>query len=341
MDTDRKYQFPHYDDDAKSTGGDSGYSMGLDDVQQKKVNETDESKYEKVMPVNFISRVAFIPIVHDSIIEAQKIVRQHDAGQRALEFAETAFVTISTSAQTYLPSTERIDSSGGLLYHVNDLGNKSLDILERHFPIVSAPTNEIIQPLTETKDQISNIVNRIREKIDLNTGIDYMADQLEVMLDQYLPDATQERDMDRSTGVGTDRLVELSYLLSSRLSKKLAHNIKSSGDEEKQLKEMFSSWVTEQINTVGQQKWLMVQEKIEGMKTRLLNPLQAAYEFTQTEIDKVYSEITKEDMTFMERAKTIVSISQNDLIHPLLHQYRATWYSPQSFINNEEQKKNI
>jgi hypothetical protein len=197
---------------------------------------------------------------------------------------------------------------------VNTFGNKSLDIVEKQFPILSAPTDQIIQPFTNVKARIGFAVSQLKEKEQavVNPRLEYVADQLECLLDQYLPSHQEQQD---EKLVGAQRLYSLANTLSARMSQKVAQTTKTTEEEERQVKEMIRSWIMEQSSSISQQQWPVLKEQL---RNRVVAPIQTMYQFTQFEMDRFKQEFTKPDLTHMDRARNILQLSQKDLFIPIL-----------------------
>lgn len=96
---------------------------------------------------SFLSRFASIPIIQDSFSG----VRKHAVGQKALDIAETMF----SSARSYLPQN-------AMTSQANRIGNKSLDLIESRFPIITSPTVEILDTyLPEQEDGKNRLMQAI------------------------------------------------------------------------------------------------------------------------------------------------------------------------------------
>jgi hypothetical protein len=272
---------------------------------------------------NFFSRFASIPIIQDSFYGAHNMVRQHTVGQKALDYAETKLRGMMTSAQPYLPSDNKV------LSRANSIGNKSLDMIERQFPMISAPTDQLVEPI---KGRIETAVSHFREKKStvVNPRLDYIADQFESLIDQYFP-SEEEKQQPReevSEDRGVDRLLRAINVLSTRASKKISQKVSATVEEEKQIKQMLRSWVLDQANTMTQQKqqqWPLLQEQMESFKAKFGPTVQVMYDFTQTEFDKFRQELFKPNISHLDRIRNILVLSQTDLLKPL---YETIWTRP-------------
>ncbi|CEP12756.1 hypothetical protein [Parasitella parasitica] len=297
------------DDDNYSTGGDSGFSIGHeDDEHDNKKQETEIT----VVDTNFLSRFASIPIIQDSFLGAQNMVRQHAVGQKALDYAETKLHTMLSTAQPYCDNK--------VIVCANHIGNKSLDLLATKFPsIVNTPTDKLlVEPIKEHIAQAANVVN---------PRIDYIASQFETLIEQYLP-AEDEQEQDTQEKHGMERLLHVINILSSRTSKKISMKASATIEEENQIKQMIRSWVLEQVTVMTQhqqQQWPQLQEQMESFKAKFSPTIQTMYDFTHCEFDKFRHELFKPNISHLDRVRNILVLSQTDILMPLYQKSYSIW----------------
>lgn len=312
----------------------------MKDEKQVQVEEQQQQKQQKQeenpvpSSVSFFSRLVSIPIIQDSFMGAQNIVRQHAVGQRALDYAETKFQTIAVSAKPYFSNEEY--HAGRLLSKANTLGNKSLDLLERQFPAISSPTNELVQPVAgRIENAVSHILTKKTQMVD--PRIDYIASSFESLIDQYLPEEEEQDQNGADRKIkeqqeesynkdlhGMDRLMNVVNVLSTRASKRISKKATVTIDEERQIKQMIRAWVLEQANTMTHQP--MLQDSMESFKTKFFHEnslMQVMYSFTQTEFSKLRQELSKENVSPLDKIRNILVLSQTDIIMPLYEKSRS------------------
>lgn len=300
------------DDDNYSTGGDSGFSIGQDDDEQQ--HDKKQEPEITVVETSFFSRFAAIPIVQDSFLGAQNMVRQHAVGQKALDYAETKLQTMLSTAQPYCDNK--------VVFCANHIGNRSLDLIASKFPlIINTPTDKLlVEPI---KGHIANAANVV------NPRIDYIANQFETLIEQYLPgDDEQEEQQDNQEKHGMDRLLHVVNILSSRTSKKISKKASATIEEEKQIKLMIRSWVLEQVNVMTQhqqQQWPQLQEQMESFKAKFSPTIQTMYDFTHYEFDKFRQELFKPNISHLDRIRNILILSQTDILMPLYQKSYSIW----------------
>lgn len=313
------------DDDSYSTGGDSGFSMGQDEYEKSQIKKEEQDLsiliVDQSTSTNFFSRLVSIPIIQDSFTGAQNIVRQNSVGKRALDYAETKLQSMVISVQPYLANEE--NNTGRILSRANCLGNKSLDLLERKFPSISSPTDQLVQPIA---GRIESAVSHLREKKStiVDPRIESVATGFESLLQQYLPASEGEKEIEKDDKDAMNRLMNVINLLSTRAAKKISTKVSATVDEERQIKQMIRAWVLEQANTMTHQP------QVESLLAKFFHdnsPIQVMYNFTQTEFDKVRQELTNPNISHMDRIRNVLVISQTDILLPL---YRSIWFRQQN-----------
>ncbi|KAL7320831.1 hypothetical protein PS15m_000679 [Mucor circinelloides] len=316
------------DDDNYSTGGDSGFSIGQDEEDHKK-QETPEITVvdsSSTTAMNFFSRFASIPIIQDSFLGAQNMVRQHEVGQKALDYAETKLQSMLSTAQPYCENSK-------VIVCANHIGNKSLDLIESTFPsIINTPTDKLlVEPIKGHIAQAAHVVN---------PRIDYIATQFETLMEQYLPAEHEQGEEQHQEKHGMERLMHVVNVLSSRASKKISKKASATIEEERQIKQMIRTWVLEQVNVMTQhqqQQWPLLQEQMESFKAKFSPTIQTMYDFTHYEFDKFRQELFKPNTSHMDRIRNILILSQTDILMPLYQKSYSIWKNDNSVaaVTNE------
>ncbi|RCI07004.1 hypothetical protein CU098_013637 [Rhizopus stolonifer] len=84
---------------------------------------------------SFLTRLTSIPLIQDSLTGAHQMAQCYPGGQKVLDYAHHML----SLSQPYLSSHDH-----QLLVRANDLGNKSLELIERQFPMIHQPTDELV-----------------------------------------------------------------------------------------------------------------------------------------------------------------------------------------------------
>ncbi|KAG2182028.1 hypothetical protein INT43_006954 [Umbelopsis isabellina] len=159
------------------------------------VPDSETVKVEQVRS-NFFSRLASIPVVHDSWTTVYHYVNENSIGRYALTSTEG---TIQKASGIIAPYMERYSEQ---LKAMDDMGNKSLDYVEQNYGVINKPTAEIFANVTEPVRQVrttakgyfDNTVYVVTRPVDLATHS--ILDNLEYAVDRVLPQ--QKKTVKRS-----------------------------------------------------------------------------------------------------------------------------------------------
>ncbi|KAI8339551.1 hypothetical protein BC941DRAFT_420814 [Chlamydoabsidia padenii] len=132
----------------------------------------------------FWSRVSSFPLVQDGLDKAHHYANQTAISRYALQQAETTLNKASEMANTSY--TEQY------LKKADALGCRSLDILEQRFPAVTQPTDELVQAVRQSPQQLVTSVST-----PVNRGMLTAAGNIETLVDKWLPSPTGEQAINR------------------------------------------------------------------------------------------------------------------------------------------------
>ncbi|CAO3667212.1 unnamed protein product [Rhizopus stolonifer] len=269
----------------------------------RNVEEKPELDEEDEQAANFLYRIASIPIIQDSYVGAQNIVRQHTVGQRALDFAETKLQPVLVSAYHTT-----------LFSHANNLGNKSLDLLEKQFPAISSPTQDLLQPI---KGRLDHAISLLKP----SEPVDRITLQFEHLLNYYLPSEPEPTIEEH----GVQRLLKVSQILADRITKKVMSKVSAGKEEEERVRSVVKTWITEKSKSMLEKQPVFVQDLV---KEKTLQSEQL-HQFTLAELEKVRQELNKQTSN-IERVKSIWNLSRNDIIVPLFQKSSSLFYRKQA-----------
>ncbi|KAG0338295.1 hypothetical protein BG004_007282 [Podila humilis] len=116
----------------------------------------------------FIARVTSIPLVQDSVSTFTSYAEANKYSKYALDTAGSAVSTASKYTEGYQSRLQPLIQTP--LNKVDQLANKSLDIVENNFPIVTKPTAEIVatvkKPIVYVEESSKNAYTQIQSTID-------------------------------------------------------------------------------------------------------------------------------------------------------------------------------
>ncbi|KAF7724962.1 hypothetical protein EC973_000543 [Apophysomyces ossiformis] len=171
--------------------------------EEKKKEEIREQQRSASKP-RFVTRVSSIPIVQDGVSTVQAYASKTYLGRFALTTANSTLTTVSkyTSNQPKYVQNYYENYVQPHLERADQFGCRSLDLLQNRFPVVSQPTSEIVSAVTTPSYQI---IDGVRVKLDTtvrqpaqsaakaaNQRLTYVVDNVEAVLDRYLPNQQQQ-----------------------------------------------------------------------------------------------------------------------------------------------------
>lgn len=289
---------------------------------------------------SFFSRLTSIPIVQDSLSGAQKTMEQHALGR----LAGRTLCALYNRTAPYVNYESRWSTQ---LQFANDIGHRSLDLLEQQCPlIVNGSSKDLAQAPHLMADEIRCRISSTVRKIRAPASVGLVMDNLEAVLDQYFPadesddddnnneeeELIDPKDGKRLSEDGDDnddttptyyqllRMYRIANSLSGRIARRITLNLKNkkkhrnAGEEEEEEARM-SQWLVHQMQ--------MLLEHLEAYKTQLPEPLQSLVvqpliQLAHQEYDILQQELEKPGLTPVERARNVLAVSQNTVIMPLL-----------------------
>lgn len=183
--------------------------------------ETDPSA-----PAGFIARVSSIPLIQDSVSTLHSYAKDNKYSRYALDTAGSAVETVNKYTEPYQTRLQPHISK------VDQIANKSLDILENTFPIVTKPTSEIV---TQVKKPYTSIQSTIDTHVTVpvktvtsniattvNTHATPLVDGFETIVNRILPaDAGTESNTTGQNNQAT-RVVDITRTASLRVSRRVS-----------------------------------------------------------------------------------------------------------------------
>lgn len=162
-------------------------------------------KQAQSQPTSFVTRVTSLPILKDSFTTVHEYANKSSIGRYAISTAEATYESakkyssqqpyVQSAYQTYLqPQFEKADA----------LGCKSLDFLETKVPLVTKPTNEIVDTIKKpsyayidgVKVRIDSTITTVTAPATnaakgVNRRLSVVIDNVAAAVDKYLPPTEQ------------------------------------------------------------------------------------------------------------------------------------------------------
>ncbi|KAG2230984.1 hypothetical protein INT48_002763 [Thamnidium elegans] len=189
----------------------------------------------------FVKRVTSLPLVQESVSTAQALANKTTIGRFALSKANSTmnsvsyFATHNQPIQTYYqsyfqPHVQRVDN----------IGCRSLDVIESKVPMINQPTADIYQSMTQPTYQIighaktkldstistvTHPAHRVIEETNKRFGT--YVDTLENVVDRFLPAAASNQEEKREIKIDNNNQVMRVYDVLNDASRRIAERVTS------------------------------------------------------------------------------------------------------------------
>ncbi|KAF9568335.1 hypothetical protein BGW38_008834, partial [Lunasporangiospora selenospora] len=141
-------------------------------VEEEQVKETNGHRpyaQKETSTTGFLSRVGSLPLIHDGVATFQTYANNNKYSKYALDTAGSAVGSVSKYTEGYQnllqPHISKVDK----------LANRSLDLIETTFPIVTKPTAEIVttvkKPYVYVEESSKSAYNQIQTTIDTRVTV--------------------------------------------------------------------------------------------------------------------------------------------------------------------------
>ncbi|CAO3632733.1 unnamed protein product [Cunninghamella echinulata] len=157
-----------------------------------------EKKQQQQTKTRFVSRVTSFPLVSDSVSTVSNLANKTYIGRFAINTANSTLSTVGkyTSQQPAYVQTYYESYVQPHLEKADQLGCKSLDLLETRFPVVKEPTSKLVDVVRQPSAQV---IDGVKERLDTtittvklpatyaNKRLVTVVSGVEALVDKYLP----------------------------------------------------------------------------------------------------------------------------------------------------------
>ncbi|KAG0236780.1 hypothetical protein B0O80DRAFT_503902 [Mortierella sp. GBAus27b] len=185
-----------------------------------------EVSSSEVPSTGFIARVSSIPLIHDSVSTLHSYAKDNKYSRYALESAGSAVETVNKYTEPYQTRLQPHISK------VDQIANKSLDLLETTFPIVTKPTSEVV---AQVKKPIEDFQSTIDAHVTLpvkvtaatvaatvNTHATPLVDGFETIVNRILPADVEAESSTTGQSNQATRVVDITRNASLRVSRRVS-----------------------------------------------------------------------------------------------------------------------
>ncbi|KAH8554850.1 hypothetical protein BGW37DRAFT_481364 [Umbelopsis sp. PMI_123] len=307
----------------------NGHAHKNEVVEQQANGHIDES--EKA-PISFVTRVTSLPILKDSISTVHDYANKSSIGRYAISTAESTYESakkystqqpyVQSAYQTYVqPQLEKADA----------LGCKSLDYLETKVPLVTKPTNEIVDTI---KKPSYAYIDGVKVKIDttitnvtapatsaakgVNRHLSLIMDNVAATVDKYLPPSEPVGVTEgNATSVEDENQAVRAYKLAGSVSTRLRERVNTTITTASSHIPRTRQDLVNETNLVLQS----AQDQVSNLNATLIQWIQLS---TQAAQQRIPSSITE--------GVHSVSVTTNQRLNDITHQLATQLSGLVSFV---------
>lgn len=224
----------------------------------------DDKKKQQQTKTQFVSRVTSIPFVNDSVSTVSSLANKTSLGRFAFATANSTYSTVSKYAsqkpayvdtyyQSYVqPHLEKADQ----------LGCRSLDLIQSRFPVVNEPTSKLVdvvrqpsyQVIDGVKVRLDSTLTTVRAPADYaNKRLVTVVDNVEALVHHYLPSSddssktngtVKSKDIDNSNADANQIYRAYGVLNDAtlRLTQRVSSQVKSSASQLPRSRDDLAQW---------------------------------------------------------------------------------------------------
>lgn len=224
----------------------------------------DNKKKQQQTKTQFVSRVTSIPFVNDSVSTVSSLANKTTLGRFAFATANSTYSTVSKYAsqkpayvdtyyQSYVqPHLEKADQ----------LGCRSLDLIQSRFPVVNEPTSKLVdvvrqpsyQVIDGVKVRLDSTLTTVRAPADYaNKRLVSVVDNVEALVQHYLPSSddktngtikTKEIDNANADANQIYRAYGVLNDATLRLTQRVSNQVKSSASQLPRSRDDLAQWAS-------------------------------------------------------------------------------------------------
>ncbi|KAI8335424.1 hypothetical protein BC941DRAFT_399108 [Chlamydoabsidia padenii] len=201
---------------------------------------TDKKQQTKTQ---FVSRVTSIPIVNDSVSTVSNLANKTTLGRFAFATANSTYSTVSkyTSQQPAYVQSYYQHYVQPHLEKADQLGCRSLDLIQTRFPVVNEPTEKLVdvvrqpsyQVIDGVKVRLDSTLSTVRAPADYaNKRLVTVVDNVEALVHRYLPPSdNNNKTTDNTSSSDVNQIYRAYGVLNEatlRLTRRVSDQVKTS-----------------------------------------------------------------------------------------------------------------
>ncbi|ORZ08318.1 hypothetical protein BCR42DRAFT_424873 [Absidia repens] len=222
----------------------------------------DDDKKKQQTKTQFVSRVTSLPFVNDSVSTVSSLANKTSLGRFAFATANSTYSTVSkyTSQQPAYVQSYYESYVQPHLEKADQLGCRSLDLIQSRFPVVNEPTSKLVdvvrqpsyQVIDGVKVRLDSTLTTVRAPADYaNKRLVSVVDNVEALVHHYLPPAddksngtVKSKEINDST-TDANQIYRAYGVLNNatlRLTQRVSNQVKSSASQLPRSRDDLAQW---------------------------------------------------------------------------------------------------
>ncbi|KAI8337755.1 hypothetical protein BC941DRAFT_426090 [Chlamydoabsidia padenii] len=223
----------------------------------KKQQKQQQKQQEQQTKPQFVSRVTSIPIVNDSVATVSNLANKTSLGRFAFATVNSTYSTVSryTSQQPAYVQSYYQSYVQPHLEKADQLGCRSLDLIQTRFPVVNEPTQKLVdvvrqpsyQVIDGVKVRLDSTLTTVRAPADYaNKRLVTVVDNVEALVHRYLP-PSDDNDNKTTDNASSDanQLYRAYGVLNDatlRLTRRVSDQVKASASQIPRSRDDLTQW---------------------------------------------------------------------------------------------------
>ncbi|SAM05170.1 hypothetical protein [Absidia glauca] len=237
---------------------------GLSETPNSKKQKQQKQQEQQTNP-QFVNRVTSIPFVNDSVATVSNLANKTSIGRFAFATANSTYSTVSryTSQQPAYVQSYYESYVQPHLQKADQLGCRSLDLIQTRFPVVNEPTSKLVdvvrqpsyQVIDGVKIRLDSTLTSVRAPADYaNKRLVTVVDNVEALVHRYLPASStstnntrdiKKTDSQEVTATDANQIYRAYGVLNEatlRLTQRVSDQVKTSASQIPRSRDDLAQW---------------------------------------------------------------------------------------------------
>ncbi|ORZ08320.1 hypothetical protein BCR42DRAFT_442134 [Absidia repens] len=261
----RHHHHHHHHHHKENGNGHVKHSESNGQATKNELSTNDSKKKQQKQQqtkTQFVSRVTSLPFVNDSVSTVSSLANKTSLGRFAFATANSTYSTVSkyTSQQPAYVQSYYESYVQPHLEKADQLGCRSLDLIQSRFPVVNEPTSKLVdvvrqpsyQVIDGVKVRLDSTLTTVRAPADYaNKRLVSVVDNVEALVHHYLPPSDDKsngtvkaKEINDST-TDANQIYRAYGVLNNatlRLTQRVSNQVKSSASQLPRSRDDLAQW---------------------------------------------------------------------------------------------------